>query len=91
MAGSRGGSLYHPKGEDGTERREWAFVVDVTPSGGDRKQVRRSGFKTKGEAQRALTEVLSSLDQGTFVAPAAITVAEYLAQPEATLDVGRFP
>ncbi len=78
MSSRRGGSLYHPKDRRGRERREWAFVVDVTPAGGERKQVRRSGFRTKAEAQRALTEVLSAQDHGTFVEPAAITVAEYL-------------
>ncbi len=93
MTGSRrGGSLYHPKNRHGRERKEWAFVVDVTPAGGERRQVRRSGFKTKAEAQRALTEVLSTLDHGTFVAPDAMTVADYLTGWVATLGAaGRRP
>lgn len=78
MTSRRGGSLYHPKDRHGHERKEWAFVVDVTPPGGERRQVRRSGFKNKAEAQRALTEVLSTQDHGTFVAPDAITVGKYL-------------
>ncbi len=92
MTSRRGGSLYHPKDRQGRERKEWAFVVDVTPAGGERKQVRRSGFKTKAEAQRALTEVMSAQDHGTFVEPAAITVAEYLGGWVDTLPMaGRRP
>jgi integrase len=92
MTSRRGGKLYHPKDRQGRERKEWAFVVDVTPAGGERKQVRRSGFKTKAEAQRALTEVMSAQDHGTFVEPAAITVAEYLGGWVDTLPMaGRRP
>jgi integrase len=68
------------------------LVVDVAPPGAERKQVRRSGFRNKAEAQRALTEVLSTLDHGTFVAPDAMTVADYLAGWVATLGTaGRRP
>ncbi len=92
MTARRAGKLYHPKDKDGNPRREWAFVVDVAPPGAERKQVRRSGFKNKAEAQRALTEVLSTLDHGTFVAPDTMTVADYLTGWCATLAAaGRRP
>ena len=59
---------------DGT----WGFVVDIAPSGAMRRQVRRRGFRTKGEAQRELTKVLHSLGEGTFVTPERLTLGEYL-------------
>lgn len=93
MSSRRSGKLYHPKDRDGRERKEWAFVVDVSlPGVLPRKQLRRSGFRTKGEAQRALTEVMSTVDHGTFVPPAALTVAEYFAAWVDTLSAaGRRP
>lgn len=59
----------------------WAYVHDLPPGpDGKRRQHWRSGFKTKGEAQRALSEALSKLEQGTFVEPSKVTVAEYMKQ-----------
>jgi integrase len=46
---SRSGSI--KQADDGS----WYFVVDIAPSGGARKQVRRRGFRTKREAQAELT------------------------------------
>lgn len=70
---SRRGSI--KKATNGT----WWFVVDL-PAGDDkRRQVRRRGFATRREAQTALTEVLVSLQQGTFVKRERMTVGEYLA------------
>jgi hypothetical protein len=65
---SRSGSIKHAK--DGS----WFFVVDIAPSGGTRKQVRRRGFRTKREAQAELTRSLHSLGEGTFVEPSRLTV-----------------
>lgn len=37
-----------PKGH---RRWTWSFTVDVNPPGTQRRQITRSGFKTKAEAQ----------------------------------------
>lgn len=68
---SRSGSIKQAK--DGS----WFFVVDIAPSGGARKQVRRRGFRTKREAQAELTRSLHSLGDGTFVEPSRLTVQEW--------------
>lgn len=58
----------------------WAVVVDLPrdPISGKRKQRWHSGFKTRKEADKALTEILSRLDQGAYIAPTKKTVSEFL-------------
>lgn len=69
---SRRGSV--KKAHNGT----WYFVVDLPSAGDQRRQVRRRGFATRGEAQAALTDLLASLQQGTFVKRADLTLGQYL-------------
>lgn len=71
---SRRGSV--KKATNGT----WFFVVDLPGVGEKRRQVRRRGFATRGEAQAALTELLASLQQGTFVERADVTLGDYLTE-----------
>jgi integrase len=58
----------------------WALVVDLgaDPSTRRRKQQLVSGFGTRKDAQRALTEILGQLDQGLHVPRSTQTVAEFL-------------
>lgn len=80
---SRRGSV--KKAPNGT----WYFVVDL-PSAGRRRQVRRRGFATRAEAHAALIELLASLQQGTFVRRADLTLGQYLAEwTEALAATGR--
>lgn len=59
----------------------WWFVVDLGPGpDGRRRQARRRGFPTKKAAQEALDAVRVTAREGTFVAPARMTVAAYLDQ-----------
>ncbi|MDP8969675.1 MAG: Arm DNA-binding domain-containing protein [Actinomycetota bacterium] len=59
--------------------RTWSYVVDVGPSSdGRRRQQMKGGFATKREADRALREVLRTLDVGSYVAPSQQTVAGFL-------------
>lgn len=72
----------------------WYLVVDIG-SGSERKQTRRRGFATKKEAQAELTRILTSLGEGTYVAPQRATVAEFLEQTwlpsvEHTIKPGTF-
>ena len=55
----------------------WAFVIDLGRRGdGKRRQVLRTGFETKGEAERALDEFADQSRKG--VEPTRVTVEEYL-------------
>jgi len=58
----------------------WAIVLDVgrNPATGRRQQKWHSGYRTQREAQRALPELLSKLNKGTYVSTNRLTVAEYL-------------
>jgi integrase len=63
----------------GGERVRWAFTVDVAAGQrGRRKQQLRSGFETKKEAERALRDLLTSIDQGRYIEPNTLTVERYL-------------
>ncbi|WP_206093763.1 site-specific integrase [Paludifilum halophilum] len=59
---------------------KWCFVLDVgrDPQTGKRKQKWFSGFKTKKEAQKAMTAKLHELNQGAYIEPSKITLADYL-------------
>lgn len=57
----------------------WAVVVDVGRDGdGRRQQKRHSGFRTKREANEALTEILGQLATGQYVMPSKLTVSRFL-------------
>jgi len=83
-------------------RGTWTVVVDASDFGAvTRRQVRRRGFRTERDAQRALTEVLAELDHGTYVAPdLTTTLADYVEgtwtagaarPPPPALDAGELP
>ena len=61
----------------------WAFVTWVPDGQGGRRQVWRSGFRTKGDAtaaeRRFLVELEDGANQAAAVVPAGPTVAEFLA------------
>jgi integrase len=69
----------------------WYVVVDLPRDAvtGKRKQKWHSGFKTKRDAERAMTDILSRLDQGTYVEPTKLTLGgyldEWLAQTRSTI------
>ena len=71
---SRGGSVR--KESNGT----WTFVVDLPGGTSGRRQVRRRGFPSRREAQTALTLLLASVQQGSFVKRDRLTVEAYLNQ-----------
>ena len=58
----------------------WTFVVDLPGGTGGRRQVRRRGFPSRREAQTALTLLLASVQQGSFVKRDRLTVEAYLSQ-----------
>lgn len=56
----------------------WGFTIDTAPPGASRNRLTRTGFSTKAEAQRALTEIQHRCDTGGYVDPSRLTVGEYL-------------
>jgi integrase len=64
----------------GSERSSWTFVVDIGAETGRRVQRSRGGFATKRAAVAAMYALQRSVAEGTYVAPSALTVGEYLKQ-----------
>lgn len=63
----------------GTRNVSWGFVVGLGyDADGKRLQKLRSGFNSKGQAEDALRDLLSSLDRGGFVEARDLTVGDYL-------------
>ncbi len=57
----------------------WSVVVDHDrDEDGKRRQKWHSGYRTKRDAERALTEVLNRIRSGTYVDPGRQTMTEYL-------------
>ena len=58
---------------------KWAVIVDTgVDESGQRQQKWHSGFSTKRDAVRALTEILGQLQSGAYVEPSKQTVATFL-------------
>ena len=51
--------------------------LDRDPISNRRRQKWHSGYRTKKEAERALTEMLASLDAGTYLEPSKQTLSEF--------------
>jgi integrase len=60
----------------------WSFVVDAgtDPVTGKRRQLPRSGFRTKTDAEEALTAELSRLNAGTWTDDQRMTLGKWLDQ-----------
>ena len=57
----------------------WTYVIDVGfDEHGRRKQRSKGGFRTRREAQAALTEALTTIQHGTYTAPNRLTVGSFL-------------
>jgi integrase len=70
------------KGSVHRSRKTWRyqFETDPDPLTGDRKRGGKSGFKTKKEAEAALTRALADHQDGSHAHPSRRTVAELIAE-----------
>lgn len=60
---------------------KWAVVVDVgRDENGRRRQRWHSGYDTRRDAQKALTEILGRLEGGTYIEPTKETLGQYLTE-----------
>lgn len=66
-----------PKGH---RRWTWSFTVDVSPPGARRRQVTRSGYATKTEAQRALDEMKGASSRNGYVEPSRLALGSYFVE-----------
>jgi hypothetical protein len=65
----------------GTRKRggTWTWFFDaVDPATGKRRQRSKGGFRTKREAQAALSEALATYRAGTLVEPSTLTLGVFL-------------
>lgn len=59
----------------------WSVVIDLgRDETGRRVRKWHSGYRTKKEAERARIELLSRVDQGTYVEPSKVSLGAFLAQ-----------
>lgn len=58
--------------------KRWAFTVDLPRGEDDKRRQKMYSLPTKKAAERKLTEVLSQLDNSTFVEPTKISTAQFL-------------
>ncbi|MES9685160.1 Arm DNA-binding domain-containing protein [Gottfriedia acidiceleris] len=51
--------------------KSWSFRIEagIDPKTGNRKQVYRSGFKTKREAKEEMTKLKNEIEEGIFIEP----------------------
>jgi hypothetical protein len=56
------------------------LMQNLKPGRRRRRQFRKAGFKTKGEAQKALTKLRASLDTGTYTEPSKVLLGDYALQ-----------
>jgi integrase len=57
----------------------WSYYFDLGKVEGKRKKIERGGFKTKGEAQAALTAAMAEYNAaGQVFTPSEVTVSDYL-------------
>jgi integrase len=61
-------------------RQSWEVKVETAPrEAGGRRHTRYHTVRgTRRDAERALTAILAELDNGSYVAPSELTLAEYL-------------
>jgi integrase len=60
------------------QRGTWFFIVDVPSPDGQRRQMKRRGFRTKKIAEDELNKIRDNVTRGLHVDPNTVTVREYL-------------
>ena len=74
----RGQVFDRNKGKASKEPSWTVIVYRGKGADGKKKYEWKGGFPTKREASKALTEMLSGLDEGTHVEPRKLTLSDYL-------------
>ncbi|GED34173.1 site-specific integrase [Brevibacillus centrosporus] len=64
--------------DDNAKKNPWYFEINYS-DGGKYKKKKRRGFKTKKEAEAAMTEMQNELNKGTYVEPSKMLYASFMA------------
>lgn len=56
----------------------WSYIVDLTLPGGNRRQTRKRGFLTRKAAQAALTEIVTKLQDQSYVPPSRLSLKTFI-------------
>src|SRR5689334_12773478 len=69
------------KYETSDGRTRWQYVMDHGDDAftGKRRQIRKRGFATVADAEKALADARRAIEQGTYVEPSRTTFGTYLA------------
>jgi len=60
---------------------KWSYIIEMGRGiNGKRKQKRKRGFRTKKDAQKAMTKILHELNKGTYIEPKKITMESFLSE-----------
>lgn len=73
-----GKRVSEPRCTCGNDKSRWAYKADIGARGGVRRQLSRSGFRTKTEAVDAMREKLTEWAAGNLAAPSKITFGELM-------------
>lgn len=65
-----------PKYDEKT--KTWKFIFDYYDESGERKQIRRKGFKSKREANDRMLELKNEVKSGQYSSPNTLSVATFL-------------
>ncbi|MCM3161022.1 site-specific integrase [Metabacillus litoralis] len=57
---------------------KWYYMLTLYDENGKRKQKKKRGFKTKGEAKAALSEAETEVNKGTYIEPSKESFVKYL-------------
>ncbi|MCM3444353.1 tyrosine-type recombinase/integrase [Metabacillus halosaccharovorans] len=60
------------------ESGKWYYMLTLYDENGKRKQKKKRGFKTKGEAKAALIEAENEVNKGTYVEPSKETFINFI-------------
>ena len=64
--------------KDGEEVRSWRYVIELAKVDSKRRQKTRAGFRTKKDAEHALRDELNARERGSYVAPNAVSLADFV-------------
>lgn len=70
------GSVHKYQLQNGQNR--YYIMIETKDSSGKRKQKKKSGFKTKNDAQKALIEAQNEINKGIYVEPSKMPYTEFL-------------
>ena len=70
----------HVGKREGKRGTSWYYMVDLgrDEATGKRRQEQKRGFRTKREAESEMRKVIGSLEDGSYVPPSRMTLAQYL-------------